>query len=189
MALGLAAGAVSCQGRNEDKRIDRDGGHSGSGILRLPRRSKAIPRSFAGRSRPRSPRIYNARKLLVTDDPRIEFFDEFGQLASILHFRQGEYNQVARSHRAPGHVVVTSVRRLRSRNGDARLGRKAQRDTFGGFREIHEEGPTFSRATGFAGTRGSATSKSSGTSKAYLRDDDGSLKEEIEKDSRGARSE
>ncbi len=53
-------------------------------------------------------RIYNAQKLLVTDDPRIEFFNEEGHLASVLTADKGEYNQVTHDLTAIGNVVVTS---------------------------------------------------------------------------------
>ena len=53
-------------------------------------------------------RVYNARKLLVTDSPRIEFFDEYGMLTSVLTSEKGEYNQVTHDLTALGNVVVTS---------------------------------------------------------------------------------
>ena len=53
-------------------------------------------------------RIYNARKLLVTDSPRIEFYSEDGRLASVLTADKGEYNQVTKDLTALGNVVVTS---------------------------------------------------------------------------------
>jgi LPS export ABC transporter protein LptC len=54
-------------------------------------------------------RVYNASKLIVTDDPRIEFYNEDGTLASVLIARKGEYNQVTHDLTALGSVVVTSV--------------------------------------------------------------------------------
>lgn len=53
-------------------------------------------------------RVYNASKLLVTDDPRIEFYNEDGTLASVLIAKKGEYNQVTHDLTALGSVVVTS---------------------------------------------------------------------------------
>lgn len=53
-------------------------------------------------------RVYNASKLLVTDDPRIEFYNEDGSLASVLIAKKGEYNQVTHDLTALGSVVVTS---------------------------------------------------------------------------------
>jgi LPS export ABC transporter protein LptC len=54
-------------------------------------------------------RVYNASKLLVTDDPRIEFYNEDGSLASVLIAKKGEYNQVTHDLTALGSVVVTSA--------------------------------------------------------------------------------
>ncbi len=54
-------------------------------------------------------RVYNASKLLVTDDPRIEFYNEDGSLASVLIAKKGEYNQITHDLTALGSVVVTSV--------------------------------------------------------------------------------
>lgn len=54
-------------------------------------------------------RVYNASKLLVTDDPRIEFYNEDGSLASVLIAEKGEYNQVTHDLTALGSVVVTSA--------------------------------------------------------------------------------
>lgn len=53
-------------------------------------------------------RVYNSSKLLVTDDPRIEFYNEDGTLASVLIAKKGEYNQVTHDLTALGSVVVTS---------------------------------------------------------------------------------
>ena len=53
-------------------------------------------------------RVYNASKLLVTDDPRIEFYNQDGTLASVLLARKGEYNQVTHDLTALGDVIVTS---------------------------------------------------------------------------------
>lgn len=53
-------------------------------------------------------RIYNSRNLLVTDNPRIEFFSRLGELASVLVADKGEYNQATHDLTALGNVVVTS---------------------------------------------------------------------------------
>ncbi len=53
-------------------------------------------------------RIYNARKLLVTVQPRITFFNEFGETTSVLTANKGEYQQVSHNLTALGKVVVTS---------------------------------------------------------------------------------
>jgi LPS export ABC transporter protein LptC len=53
-------------------------------------------------------RIYNARKLLVTVQPRITFFGETGETTSVLTADKGEYQQVSHDLTALGNVVVTS---------------------------------------------------------------------------------
>ncbi|MBN1884027.1 MAG: LPS export ABC transporter periplasmic protein LptC [Candidatus Krumholzibacteriota bacterium] len=53
-------------------------------------------------------RVYNERNLLVTDEPRIEFYDEFGEVSSVLTAEKGEYNKVSHDLTALGDVVVTS---------------------------------------------------------------------------------
>jgi LPS export ABC transporter protein LptC len=53
-------------------------------------------------------RMYSARKLMAADDPRIEFFDTQGKRTSVLTAKRGEYNQVTHDLTALGNVVVTS---------------------------------------------------------------------------------
>lgn len=53
-------------------------------------------------------RIYNRRKLLVTVEPRITFFNEYGETTSVLTADKGEYQQVSHDLTALGNVVVTS---------------------------------------------------------------------------------
>ncbi|UCF04788.1 MAG: LPS export ABC transporter periplasmic protein LptC [bacterium] len=53
-------------------------------------------------------RVYNARKLLVTDQPEVEFYNEKGEIASVLTADKGEYNDVTKDLTALGNVVVTS---------------------------------------------------------------------------------
>ena len=52
---------------------------------------------------------YNARKVFVMDDPRIEFFDEAGMLQTTLTSDNGEYFQDTRDMLAYGDVLVVSV--------------------------------------------------------------------------------
>jgi LPS export ABC transporter protein LptC len=188
LALGLAAAAVSCQGRNDDKGSiatadvpdqefsDFTTLESDSALVRWSLKAPVA-------------RVYNARKLLVTDDPRIEFFDEFGQLASILTSDKGEYNQVTHDLTALGHVVVTSVE-----------GYVLETETLVWVEklvEIHSEdfvkftrGADILTGYGLRGDPGLRDVEIKRDVKAYLRDENGALKEEIEKDSRGgARSE
>ena len=54
-------------------------------------------------------RIYSARKLLVTDSPRITFYDEHEEISSVLTAAKGEYNQVTHDLTALGNVVVTTT--------------------------------------------------------------------------------
>jgi len=54
-------------------------------------------------------RVYNIRKLLVTDDPKITFYDENGEISSILTADKGEYNQETHDLTALGNVVVTTT--------------------------------------------------------------------------------
>jgi LPS export ABC transporter protein LptC len=53
-------------------------------------------------------RIYSSRKLLVTDTPRIKFYDENGEVSSVLTADKGEYNQVTHDLTALGNVVITT---------------------------------------------------------------------------------
>jgi LPS export ABC transporter protein LptC len=52
---------------------------------------------------------YNSRKVFVMDKPKIEFFDEFGNLQTTLTSEFGEYYQESREMLAFGNVVVVSV--------------------------------------------------------------------------------
>ncbi len=135
-------------------------------------------------------RVYNARKLLVTDDPRIEFFDAAGQLTSILTSDKGEYNQVTHDLTALGHVVVTSIE-----------GYVLETETLVWVEklgEIHSEdfvkftrGSDILTGYGLRGDPGLRDVEIKRDVKAYLRDEDGQLREEFDKDagSGGARGE
>ena len=52
---------------------------------------------------------YNSRKVFIMDNPKIEFFDEFGNLQTTLTSEFGEYYQETREMLAFGNVVVVSV--------------------------------------------------------------------------------
>jgi LPS export ABC transporter protein LptC len=189
LALCLAAAAFSCQGRDRDKGSiatadvpdqefsDFTTLESDSALVRWELKSPVA-------------RVYNARKLLVTDDPRIQFFDESGQLASILTSDKGEYNQVTHDLTALGHVVITSVEgyvlETESLVWVEKLG------------EIHSEdfvkftrGADILTGYGLRGDPGLRDVEIKRDVKAYLRDEDGLLKEEIDKDAKsgGARGE
>lgn len=189
VALCMAAAAVSCQGGDKDKGSiavadvpdqefsDFTTLESDSALVRWILKSPVA-------------RVYNARRLLVTDDPRIDFFDESGQLSSILTSDKGEYNQVTHDLTALGHVVVKSVEgyvlETESLVWVEKLG------------EIHSEDfVKFTRGTdvltgyGLRGDPGLRNVEIKRDVKAYLRDQNGLLQEEIEKDANpgGARGE
>jgi LPS export ABC transporter protein LptC len=123
-------------------------------------------------------RVYNERKLLVTDDPRIEFFDRQGVLTSVLTSDKGEYNQVTHDLTALGHVVVTSEE-----------GYVLETESLvwvNGLGEIHSEdflkftkGADVFTGYGFRGDPELRDVEILRDIKAYLRDEDGSLREEI----------
>ena len=54
-------------------------------------------------------RVYNIRKLLVTDSPEIVFYDREGNVSSVLVAKKGEYNQQTHDLTALGNVVLTST--------------------------------------------------------------------------------
>jgi LPS export ABC transporter protein LptC len=124
-------------------------------------------------------RVYNARKLLVTDSPRIEFFDKQGALASVLTSEKGEYNQVTHDLTAIGHVVITSVE-----------GYVLETESLvwvNGLGEIHSEdfvkftkGSDVLTGYGLRGDPGLKDVEILRDVKGYLRDENGFLQEEID---------
>lgn len=52
---------------------------------------------------------YNTRKVFLMDSPRIEFFDDLGNLRTTLTSENGEFSQTTRDMLAYGKVVVVSV--------------------------------------------------------------------------------
>lgn len=52
---------------------------------------------------------YNARKVFIMDKPKIEFYDDFGNLQTTLVSENGEYLESTRDMLAYGDVVVVSV--------------------------------------------------------------------------------
>jgi LPS export ABC transporter protein LptC len=178
--VGLSALALSCQGKEKgqgtittadtpDQELsDYTTVESDSGIVRWVLKAPVA-------------RVYNARKLLVTDSPRIEFFDEMGNLTSVLVSQKGEYNEVTHDLTALGTVVVTSVEgyvlETESLVWVEKLG------------EIHSEDfVKFTREndvlTGY-GLRGDPELKDieiQNNVKAYMRDAGGALREEFKKD-------
>lgn len=53
-------------------------------------------------------RGYTSRKLFVTDNPVIYFYDEEGEISSVVNAEKGEINRETRDLTAIGNVVVTS---------------------------------------------------------------------------------
>lgn len=53
-------------------------------------------------------RVYNHRKLLVTENPTIDFFNKQGERTSVLTADKGEINQETHDFTTLGDVVVTS---------------------------------------------------------------------------------
>jgi len=180
LLMGCAALVVSCQGKDkgeatitkadipdqeisEYKTVESD-----SGVVRWILKAPVA-------------RIYNAKKLLVTDSPRIEFYDEMGMLTSVLISEKGEYNQVTHDLTALGSVVVTSqegyVLESESLVWVEKLG------------EIHSEdfvkftkGNDVITGYGLRGDPGLRDIEIQRNVKAFLRDDEGMLKEEIAND-------
>jgi LPS export ABC transporter protein LptC len=52
---------------------------------------------------------YTARKVFIMDKPKIEFFDDFGNLQTTLVSENGEYFESTRDMLAYGDVVVVSM--------------------------------------------------------------------------------
>ncbi len=126
-------------------------------------------------------RLYNARNLLAADEPHIEFYDETGMLTSVLTADKGEYNQVTHDLTALGHVVITSQ--------DGYVLETESLVWVNELNEIHSENfVTFTRGrdvlTGY-GLRGDPELRNVEIQrdvKAYLRDDEGILRQEFEGD-------
>jgi len=53
---------------------------------------------------------YNARNVFVMDNPKIEFYDEMGNLQTSLVAKNGEYSLTTHDMLAYGDVVATSVK-------------------------------------------------------------------------------
>lgn len=128
-------------------------------------------------------RMYSARKLLAADDPRIEFFDKDGRRTSVLTSKKGEYNQVTHDLTALGNVVITSqegyVLETESLVWVEKLGKMHSEDfiKFIRGRDV---------LTGY-GLRADPDLKNVEIQrdvKAYLRDSEGIINQEIQKDAK-----
>jgi len=125
-------------------------------------------------------RVYNSKKLLVTDDPVIDFYDEDGKIASTLTAKKGEFNQQTHDLTALGNVVVTTSE-----------GYKLETESLVWLQELGEiHSEDFVKVT-----KGSDILTGYGLKtdpslknveilrdvKAYLKDEEGNIREEIEK--------
>lgn len=129
-------------------------------------------------------RVYNASKLLVTDDPRIEFYNEDGTLASVLLAKKGEYNQVTHDLTALGEVVVTSSEGYMLETESLIWVEKLE--------EIHTEdfvrfikGEDILTGYGFRSDPNLGNVEIMKDVKAFLKDDEGLVEGEIERESAG----
>lgn len=133
-------------------------------------------------------RVYNASKLLVTDDPRIEFYNEDGTLASVLLARKGEFNQVTHDLTALGNVVVTSSEGYMLETESLVWVEKLE--------EIHTEdfvrfikGEDILTGYGFRSDPDLKNVEIMKDVKAFLRDDEGLVDEEVKKETEGGEEE
>ncbi|MDD3643218.1 MAG: LPS export ABC transporter periplasmic protein LptC [Candidatus Krumholzibacteria bacterium] len=123
-------------------------------------------------------RIYTSRKLLVTDTPRIRFYDENGEVSSVLTADKGEYNQVSHDLTALGNVVITTSE-----------GYTLETESLVYLRElgeIHSEdfvtvtrGDDILTGYGFTGYPELKNVDIKRDVRAFLRDDDGLVDEEV----------
>ena len=180
LAIALSVFVPSCQGKNKGEGTlatadvpdqefnDFTTAESDSGLVKWRLKAPVA-------------RVYNMRKLLVTDTPHIEFFDKQGILVSVLTSDKGEYNQVTHDLTALGHVVVTSQE-----------GYVLETESLvwvNGPGEIHSEdfvkftrGKDVLTGYGLRGDPGLRDVEIQRNVKAYLRDENGLLQEEIKKD-------
>ena len=133
-------------------------------------------------------RVYNASKLLVTDDPRIEFYNEDGTLASVLLAKKGEYNQVTHDLTALGDVIVTSSEGYTLETESLIWVEELE--------EIHTEdfvrfvkGRDILTGYGFKSDPDLKNVEIMRDVKAFLRDDEGVVDEEVRKETEGEEGE
>lgn len=129
-------------------------------------------------------RIYNVRKLLVTDDPEIKFYDELGRVTSILTADKGEYNKDSHDLTALGNVVVTSsegyILETESLVWLYELGQIHTED----FVKV-TKGRDILTGYGFTGYPELRNIDIKRNVKAYLRDEEGLIDGEVEKEREG----
>lgn len=133
-------------------------------------------------------RVYNIRKLLVTDNPRITFYDENGEISSVLTAEMGEYNQDTHDMTALGNVVVTTIEGYTLETESLIMLRE--------LGEIHSEdfvkvtkGDDVLTGYGFQGYPELKNVDIKRDVRAYLRDDEGLIDGEVKKEKEGKKSE
>jgi len=129
-------------------------------------------------------RVYNIRKLLVTDKPKITFYDENGEVSSILTADKGEYNQETHDMTALGNVVVTTTEGYTLETESLIMIRE--------LGEIHSEdfvkvtrGNDILTGYGFQGYPELKNIDIKHDVKAYLRDEEGLIDGEVRKEKEG----
>jgi LPS export ABC transporter protein LptC len=133
-------------------------------------------------------RVYNIRKLLVTDNPRITFYDENGEISSVLTAEMGEYNQDTHDMTALGNVVVTTIEGYTLETESLIMLRE--------LGEIHSEdfvkvtkGDDVLTGYGFQGYPELKNVDIKRDVRAYLRDETGLIDGEVKKEKEGQKSE
>jgi LPS export ABC transporter protein LptC len=133
-------------------------------------------------------RVYNIRKLLVTDNPRITFYDENGEMSSVLTAEMGEYNQDTHDMTALGNVVVTTIEGYTLETESLIMLRE--------LGEIHSEdfvkvtkGDDVLTGYGFQGYPELKNVDIKRDVRAYLRDETGLIDGEVKKEKEGKKSE
>ncbi len=133
-------------------------------------------------------RVYNIRKLLVTDNPRITFYDGNGEISSVLTAEMGEYNQDTHDMTALGNVVVTTIEGYTLETESLIMLRE--------LGEIHSEdfvkvtkGDDVLTGYGFQGYPELKNVDIKRDVRAYLRDDEGLIDGEVKKEKEGKKSE
>ncbi len=129
-------------------------------------------------------RVYNIRKLLVTDNPKITFYDENGEISSILTADKGEYNQETHDLTALGNVVVTTTEGYTLETESLIMIRE--------LGEIHSEdfvkvtkGSDILTGYGFQGYPELKNVDIKRDVRAYLRDEEGLIDGEVKKEKEG----
>jgi LPS export ABC transporter protein LptC len=130
-------------------------------------------------------RVYNLRKLLVTDNPRITFYDENGEVSSVLTAETGEYNQETHDMTALGNVVVTTIEGYTLETESLVMIRE--------LGEIHSEdfvkvtkGNDVLTGYGFQGYPELKNVDIKRDVRAYLRDEEGLIDREVQKEKEGS---